>query len=103
MDKFANAIFSTLTTTFLSIYFFSAPAAASPDIFSLFPIEHYDQNISNWISPTDSNYTKPLLTPKQQQIRKAELYFHYFGKQSPWNEDFIRLIFSQQAPMDLRT
>lgn len=73
------------------------------ELMSLFPIENYDQNISHWIKPSDADYDKPLLTPKQQEIRKDELYQHYFGTKSPWSPDYINLIFSQTSPNDLQS
>ncbi len=101
-NRLGNVILTTFIPSLLLVYFLNVQAASS-GIFSLFPIEHYDQNISNWILPTNPDYRKPLLTPKQQAIRKAEIYFHYFGKQSPWNAGYIREIFSQQAPFNLRS
>lgn len=93
MSKFINIILTILLSSLLGFY--SAAAIAAPDIISLFPIEKYDQKITDWLSPSSPDYTKPLLTPAQQAIRKAELYRHYFGKESPWNADYINLLFSQ--------
>jgi len=101
MSKVINIILTISLTSFLAFYFVAAIAA--PDIISLFPLEQYDQKITDWLSPSDPSYTKPLLTPTQQKIRKAELYRHYFGKESPWNAYYINLLFSQPAPQDLQS
>lgn len=101
MSKLINIILTILLSSFWGCY--SAAAIAAPDLISLFPLEKYNQKIADWLSPSDPGYTKPLLTPTQQAIRKAELYRHYFGKESPWNADYINLLFSQPAPQDLQS
>lgn len=101
MSKLINIILTILFSSLLAFYFISA--TASPDIISLFPLEKYDQKITDWLSPSDPSYTKPLLTPAQQAIRKAELYRHYFGKESPWSADYVNLLFSQPMPQDLQS
>ncbi len=68
---------------------------------TLFPIQNYDQHISNWIKPTDADYDKPLLTPAQQKARKEELYQRYFGEKSPWSSEYINKVYSQPVPDDL--
>lgn len=57
------------------------------ELISLFPIEHYDQNLTDWIKSSDPDYAKPLLTEQQQKLRQAELWEHYFGKKSPWHAE----------------
>lgn len=79
--------------------FFGKP----PEYFSLFPIEHYPQQLSAWINPAATDYDQLLLTPKQQAIRQAEFYRHYFGEESPWHPDYIQRIFTQPPPQDLKT
>jgi len=99
MDKPLNNILNTVLIA--ALFFYCISAYASTDTLSLFPIEKYDQKITDWVSPADPSYTKALLTPEQQTLRQAELYRHYFGKESPWNADYIHLLFSQKAPDDL--
>jgi len=101
MSKLINIILTILLSSLFG--FSSVSAIAAPDLISLFPLEKYNQKITDWLSPSDPGYTKPLLTPAQQAIRKAELYRHYFGKESPWNADYINLLFSQSAPQDLQS
>lgn len=71
------------------------------ELMTLFPMQNYDQHISNWIKPTDADYDKPLLTPAQQKVRKEELYQRYFGEKSPWSPEYINKVFSHPAPDDL--
>ncbi|MCE3268219.1 MAG: NlpC-P60 family protein [Burkholderiales bacterium] len=63
------------------------------DLVSLFPIGHYDQNISHWIKPGDPDYNKQLISPKYQQKRFAEFINHYYttnaSGQSPWSSEFV--------------
>lgn len=64
------------------------------ELISIFPIQNYDQNISHWIKPTDSDYDQPLLTKEQQKIRMDELMAKYFGARSPWSPEYMKQIFS---------
>lgn len=66
--------------------------APNPKIISLFPIENYSQNISAWINPTNSDYDQALLTSALQKKRMSEWFDYYFGRFSPWNEQFIQKI-----------
>lgn len=80
----------------------SAPHAQQ-DVVSLFPIEHYNQNIANWIKPSDADYDKPLLTSEMQQLRMDEFFNHYFGTSSPWNADYVNRVLRHAPPDDLKT
>lgn len=77
-------------------------ANASDEIISLFPLENYNQNIMDWVSPSSPGYTHPVLTPAQQAMHKKNLVRHYFGDESPWSANFINFLLSQPAPNDLR-
>ena len=78
----------------------SAPTAQSqaehalpPDTVTLFPIEHYDQNVDRWIDPASAGYDKPFLSPEVQRAQFEALLARYFGDgpkdPSPWNRAFI--------------
>ncbi len=58
-----------------------------------FPIQHYDQNIAHWLRPTQSNYTKPLLSAHYQQQRLQEFYQYRYGSDanglSPWSASYV--------------
>ena len=56
---------------------------------SLFPLEHYDQTITDWIKPTDANYNRPLLSTDATQHRLTIFYQHYIGTASPWHTHYI--------------
>jgi hypothetical protein len=75
------------------------------DTISLFPLDNYNQNISQWIKSTGPDYDKPLLNSEQQQTRLAEFYNHYFSSDglSPWSPGYINSILQQTAPNDLAT
>ncbi|WP_419420426.1 SH3 domain-containing protein [Legionella sp. D16C41] len=75
---------------------------ADAEVVSLFPIEHYNQNVSHWIKPTDPNYNQPLLSQTIQEQRIAEFFDHYFGKASPWSADFVNRLLQQPAPYNLQ-
>lgn len=72
------------------------------ELISLFPLEHYSQNISDWIDPSDTDYDKTLLTPAQQTIRQAELFAKYFGARSPWSSEYINRVYSKGLGEDLQ-
>ncbi len=95
-----RVLFTLLLVIFFGFYIL--PASSSDDLISLFPLDKYDQKITDWVSVSNPNYTKALLSPTQQARHKAELYRHYFGNESPWNESYVNLLFSQPAPHDLR-
>lgn len=60
---------------------------------TIFPLDNYDQNIDNWINPSDSNYQKPLVDRSYQQKRLEEFYQHYFSTEtdslSPWSQNYV--------------
>lgn len=67
--------------------------AFATDLISLFPIEHYNQNISNWIKPTDPDYDKPQISANYQKERFAEFADHYYTNDanglSPWSSGYV--------------
>ncbi|STX50733.1 SH3 domain of the SH3b1 type [Legionella busanensis] len=75
---------------------------ADSDVISLFPIEHYDQNISSWIKPSNPNYDKPLLSQNIQKQRMKQFYEHSFGEMSPWSATFVNQILQQTAPYNIK-
>lgn len=70
----------------------SATALAN-ELITIFPMARYDQNISNWIKPTDPDYDKPLISTRYQNKRFAEFYSHYYASDadslSPWSSSFV--------------
>lgn len=67
--------------------------ALGQDTINVFPTEHYDQNIDNWISPASPNYGKPLVSADYQEQRLADFYRHYYSDAdddlSPWSKDYV--------------
>lgn len=78
---------------YLLIFASIASKAVGQDTINVFPIEHYDQNIDNWISPTSPNYDKPLVGADYQEQRLADFYRHYYSDAdddlSPWSKDYV--------------
>ncbi|MBV8261520.1 MAG: SH3 domain-containing protein [Paraburkholderia sp.] len=70
-----------------------AANALPPDTVTLFPIEHYDQNVDRWIDPASATYDKPFLSPEVQRAQFNALFARYFGAgpddPSPWNRAFV--------------
>ena len=97
-------VFLLLIALIISVLFLKKPL---PERLSLFPVQNYDQKISDWISPSSTDYDKPLLTPEQQTLLKDELVSHYFSSDptalSPWNPGYINQIIAKKAPDDLAT
>ena len=83
--------------------FFSPISFSDQDLISVFPLDHYDQVVADWIKPNDPNYDKPLLSGTMQQQHWQTFNKHYFGTLSPWNSDYINKILHQTAPDDLKT
>lgn len=90
----------TLTTTLLLLILlpFWHPVFADELPISLFPVEHYDQNIDHFLSPESPTHTKPLpgLTPAYQKARLADFQAHIFSTHadaaSPWSPHFVTQI-----------
>lgn len=78
---------------------------ARVDTITLFPIEHYDQNVDHWLSPDSPDYDRPFLSADDQRSHFDALFARYFGDRvgngvenhagagtvapSPWNPDFV--------------
>jgi hypothetical protein len=73
------------------------------DVVSIFPMNNYDQTIATWINPNDTNYDLPLLTSDFQAQRLSIFRDHYFGSQSPWNEEYLNGILCANPPNDLKS
>lgn len=85
-----------------STLFFTA-CRADEDNLSLFPIEHYSQNINDWIKPTDENYDKPVISSEMQQQRLKAFYDRLYGIHSPWNVQHVNQIIAAKKPDDLKS
>lgn len=83
----------------LAIGTFSIPAFATDLPITIFPLARYDQQIANWIKPSDRDYNTPLISPYDQMTRKKEFYQHYFstdtGSTSPWDKNFVNTLLAQ--------
>lgn len=77
--------------------------ATSAPFISLFPIEHYDQHLSHWINPNDSQYDKLLLSKEQQNKRFDDWQRRHYGDLSPWDMSAIKAIISQKFPQDAKS
>ncbi len=82
----------------LSLVFFSHSCLADSDLISLFPLDHYSQNPTDWIKPNEADYDVPVLSPDTQKQRYDTFLNHYYGKSSPWNTDYINKILHFAAP-----
>ncbi len=85
----------------LCAFLSSSMIHADPDVVSVFPLTHYDQNLSNFIKPNDADYDTPLLSAEAQLKRLSIFYNRTFGESSPWNADYINRIIQEPAPNDL--
>ena len=61
--------------------------------FSLTP---YSQNISDYLPPSDSDYTTPLLTADYQKNQLKQFYTHYYSSDkkalSPWSKSLVNSV-----------
>ena len=81
-----------LLTLLLSIYQLIFAGTETLPI-SIFPLEHYSQDIDVWLSPDNPNYKTPLITTAYQQKHLREFYAHLFSTHptapSPWSSAFV--------------
>ncbi|KAA1004530.1 hydrolase [Paraburkholderia panacisoli] len=68
-------------------------AHAFIDTVTLFPLEHYDQNVDHWLQPGSPAYDLPFLSPEDQRAHFDALFARYFGTganaPSPWNSAYV--------------
>src|SRR5579863_1683200 len=81
-------LFTILIIVLAYFFFFTG----KKEINSIFPLEHYSQNISDWIKPTDKNYDTPLLSEEQQKQAMNHFYQRLMGESSPWSEVYVKKI-----------
>jgi hypothetical protein len=98
-------IFLMLVVSCLIFFGFLCWGKSDDSLLTLFPIQNYDQKLTDWIKPTDPIYDDLLLGAEQQKIFTEELYRHYFSSDadalSPWNPAYIKKILSMLAPLDI--
>jgi cell wall-associated NlpC family hydrolase len=99
--NFIKLGFITASFGLAAILCFSA-VRADQELISLFPLENYNQNLSDWIKPSEADYDKPLLSEAMQQHHKEVFYNHYFGNFSPWDATYVNQITHKAAPDDLK-
>lgn len=72
--------------------------SSTPFNITLFPIEHYNQNIDNFICCSDPDYYQALLNEKEHKNYFDVFLQHYYGDSkdslSPWCKDFVIKNFS---------
>jgi len=91
-----------LPLVFIFFFLLDSPLYAN-DTVEIFPLEHYDQTIQNWIKPSDNGYDAPLLDSAVQKKRLEIFYAHYYGELSPWSASYVQRVLQQAAPNDLKT
>ena len=77
-------------------------AHALTDTITLFPLDHYDQNVDHWLRPDSPGYDQPFLSADDQQTHFQALYARYFGTganaPSPWNSAYVtQRVYRQQG------
>ncbi|WP_341789281.1 SH3 domain-containing protein [Rickettsia endosymbiont of Polydrusus tereticollis] len=65
---------------------------ANQGVLSLFPLDNYSQNITQWINPDDPHYNTPLLNTDIQQKHFKLFYEHVYGELSPWNKNYVNKV-----------
>jgi hypothetical protein len=75
------------------------------DTVTLFPLDHYDQNVDHWLEPESAGYDEPFLSPADQQSHFSALYARYFGTgtnaASPWNSAYVTMRVYRQQGVDI--
>jgi len=72
------------------------------DNLTLFPLDHYDQNVDHWLDPQSPDYDRPFFSAENQRAHFRALYARYFGTganaPSPWNAAYVTTrIFREQG------
>lgn len=72
------------------------------DNLTLFPLDHYDQNVDHWLDPHSPDYDRPFFSAEDQQAHFHALYARYFGTganaPSPWNAAYVTArVFREQG------
>jgi len=73
---------------FVFILFFITACERKTEV-TLFPIENYNQNTSEWIDPSSETYETSLLSPTEQKLHYKNFLDRNFGELSAWNEKFV--------------
>ncbi len=76
---------------------------AEKPFISLFPIEHYNQKLADWIKSTDPHYDERLMSQEKQDARFEDFKKRNFGEISPWDLRYIKKIASEKAPNDIKS
>ncbi len=69
-----------------AIFFYTQITWAVDVPITMFPIEHYDQNVNVWLSPQDATYQNLLLSPEKQKNHMQNFLKQYFA---PWDESWV--------------
>ncbi|MFZ4116113.1 MAG: SH3 domain-containing protein [Chthoniobacterales bacterium] len=83
---------SLVALSLLLISLVSPKALARSPLDTFFPLEHYDQEITDWIDPSATSYDQELLGSDFQEKRTQELYTHLFGTLSPWSQNHVQAL-----------
>ena len=91
---YRHSIKKTLITLFISLCCTESYTMEVPIYdFSLGP---YSQTISDYLSPSDSDYTTPLLTADYQKNQVKQFYNHYYSSDekalSPWSQSSVNSV-----------
>lgn len=62
---------------------------------TIFPLQHYDQNISDWINAKDTQLDQPLISKHEQRLRLLDYLNHWL---SPWNSAHVKKILLEKRP-----
>lgn len=83
---------------------FACAAVAQPDTIKIFPIEHYDQSINNWLKQSHIDPNKPLISAEASRNNLTKYYEKNYGKRSPWSPEFIKqaLIIDSTSAQQMR-
>src|SRR5205085_11492518 len=68
---------------------------ADQDVISVFPLANYNQSVTAWIKPNDTDYDTLLLNFQVQNSHVKIFYQHYFDSSSPWDMQYVTNILSQ--------
>lgn len=97
VNRITFALLAVVTLLVAIFAFHEYTTLRQPSLVSLFPLQHYSQNIGDWINPMAADYDKPLLSTTMQQTRLERYFKHYYGSASPWNAEYINELLLQDG------
>ena len=78
---------------FLAVSLTTISAIAVEIPITVFPLDKYDQNINNWVKPSDPDYDAPLIKFSNQKDHLKKYYNRYCAT---WDHKYVKIALEQE-------